>query len=569
MEAVVRLQGVSSESNSVDIRHFFSGLAIPKRGVYIIGGPLGEAFVKFATNEDALYAMKLTGHPLKNSFVYLTLSSIVELQNACEKVRKIAEESRNVMPRSISNTVVDCNGVQGYKISENQVSSSEGYNGDRYLYLQGITKFTKRPQIEKFFFGLLIDDVIIFDPPTGALRGNAIVKFAYSTDAREGLKLDQKRLSLYRVTVTKADKKEWTEACQKYRPVKNRRRSRSRSPVSQECYVYVTNLPHKINKSSIARFLNIPQMKDSQLSFLLNEFKERTRECFVLLNSTREKEKVLRFHKTTFVDRMVRVYAVSKKYILDKLSNNDKVFLENDLPGIKFEKLQTVKSKWVYLRNFPSDIKKLDIKNFFSTFSLNENDIFLLYDEDGVGLGEALVKFSSEDEAASAANRNRQLFQETEILLRCVSEQQVKVFGIAQEECMPENSETLSTPLGSAPNDIPGMKNDSTESPSVLCSAVSQLDNGTHSPQGIGVLNKSFEEKKGPVTMIHIGNLPFNFTVGQILELFHGYKVSSVHRVENGSATISMKTFEEAVSAYKKLSDTRIGQKTIVLSLIW
>jgi RNA recognition motif-containing protein len=49
----------------------------------------------------------------------------------------------------------------------------------------------------------------------------------------------------------------------------------------------------------------------------------------------------------------------------------------------------------IYIRNFPFDVTKVEVQKFFADFSLAEDDIYLLYDDKGVGLGEALLKFKS------------------------------------------------------------------------------------------------------------------------------------------------------------------------------
>ena len=44
-----------------DIRNFFSGLRIPDGAVHIVGGEDGDAFIGFASDEDARQAMTRTG----------------------------------------------------------------------------------------------------------------------------------------------------------------------------------------------------------------------------------------------------------------------------------------------------------------------------------------------------------------------------------------------------------------------------------------------------------------------------------------------------------------------------
>ncbi|KAK9529562.1 hypothetical protein VZT92_013645 [Zoarces viviparus] len=88
MAVVIRLQGLPIVAGTMDIRHFFSGLTIPDGGVHIVGGEHGEAFIVFATDEDARLGMMRTGGSIKTSKVSLLLSSKTEMQNMIELSRR-------------------------------------------------------------------------------------------------------------------------------------------------------------------------------------------------------------------------------------------------------------------------------------------------------------------------------------------------------------------------------------------------------------------------------------------------------------------------------------------------
>ncbi|TNN40625.1 RNA-binding protein 12 [Liparis tanakae] len=88
MAVVIRLQGLPIVAGTMDIRHFFSGLTIPDGGVHIVGGEHGEAFIVFATDEDARMGMMRTGGAIKGSKVSLLLSSKTEMQNMIELSRR-------------------------------------------------------------------------------------------------------------------------------------------------------------------------------------------------------------------------------------------------------------------------------------------------------------------------------------------------------------------------------------------------------------------------------------------------------------------------------------------------
>lgn len=72
MAVVIRLLGLPFIAGPVDIRHF-TGLTIPDGGVHIIGGDIGEAFIIFATDEDARRAICRSGGFIKDSSVELFL----------------------------------------------------------------------------------------------------------------------------------------------------------------------------------------------------------------------------------------------------------------------------------------------------------------------------------------------------------------------------------------------------------------------------------------------------------------------------------------------------------------
>ncbi|XP_056461756.1 RNA-binding protein 12-like [Gadus chalcogrammus] len=88
MAVVIRLQGLPIVAGTMDIRHFFSGLTIPDGGVHIVGGEHGEAFIVFATDEDARLGMMRTGGAIKTNKVSLLLSSKTEMQNMIELSRR-------------------------------------------------------------------------------------------------------------------------------------------------------------------------------------------------------------------------------------------------------------------------------------------------------------------------------------------------------------------------------------------------------------------------------------------------------------------------------------------------
>lgn len=87
MSIIIRLQNLPLEANSLDIRRFFQSLHIPDGGVHIVGGDNGDAFIAFATDEDARQAMGRNGNMIKGSRINLLLSSRTEMQRVIDNAR--------------------------------------------------------------------------------------------------------------------------------------------------------------------------------------------------------------------------------------------------------------------------------------------------------------------------------------------------------------------------------------------------------------------------------------------------------------------------------------------------
>lgn len=87
---IIRLQNLPLSAKASDIREFFAGLKIPEGQVNIVGGPDGDAFIGFATDEDARQAMSFDGRLLHTAKVKLLLSSKVEMEQVIAKARAMA-----------------------------------------------------------------------------------------------------------------------------------------------------------------------------------------------------------------------------------------------------------------------------------------------------------------------------------------------------------------------------------------------------------------------------------------------------------------------------------------------
>ncbi|XP_037360099.1 RNA-binding protein 12B-like [Talpa occidentalis] len=485
MAVVIRLLGLPFIAGPVDIRHFFTGLTIPDGGVHIIGGERGEAFIIFATDEDARRAISRSGRFIKDSSIELFLSSKAEMQKTIEMKRtdRIGRKrpgSGASGAGSLSNFVEDIKKETSNSGYDSSVNQDDGFHtngtghGDLrprktrplkaenpYLFLRGLPYLVNEDDVRVFFSGLCVDGVIFLKHHDGRNNGDAIVKFASCIDASGGLKCHRSFMGSRFIEVMQGSEQQWIEfggnaikegdipmRSEDHSPPrgvndrhfgkqscsKSPRRTRSRSPFG--FYVHLKNLSLGINKRDLKNFFRDTDLSSEQIKFLYKD-ERRTRYAFVMFKTQKDYNTALGLHKTVLQYRPVHIDPVSRKQVLKLIACYEK----KRPPSIGKERLGHVSQKYsqeghsgqklcIYIRNFPFDVTKIEVQKFFADFSLAEDDIYLLYDDKGVGLGEALVKFRTEEQAMKAERLNRRRFLGTEVLLRLISEAQMQEFGV-------------------------------------------------------------------------------------------------------------------------------------------
>ncbi|XP_004474786.2 RNA-binding protein 12B [Dasypus novemcinctus] len=485
MAVVIRLLGLPFLAGPVNIRHFFTGLTIPEGGVHIIGGDIGEAFIIFATDEDARRAISRSGGFIKGSSVELFLSSKAEMQKTIDMKR--TDRPGRERPGSGASGV---GSLSDFVETVKEEASNSGYgssldqdaefhtngtgHGDLrprktrplkaenpYLFLRGLPYLVNEDDVRVFFSGLCVDGVIFLKHHDGRNNGDAIVKFASCIDASGGLKCHRSFMGSRFIEVMQGSEQQWIEfggnamkeddipmrseehspprgisdrQFRKWSHSKSPRRTRSRSPLG--FYVHLKNLSLSINKRDLRNFFRDTDLTNEQIKFLYKD-ERRTRYAFVVFKTLKDYNTALGLHKTVLQYRPVHIDPVSRKQMLKFIECYEKKrpgSIERERPGHVSQKYSQEgypgQKLCIYIRNFPFDVTKVEVQKFFADFSLTEDDIYLLYDDKGVGLGEALVKFKSEEQAEKAESLNRRRFLGTEVLLRLISEAQMREFGV-------------------------------------------------------------------------------------------------------------------------------------------
>lgn len=484
MAVVIRLLGLPFIAGPVDVRRFFTGLTIPYGGVHIIGGEKGEAFIIFATDEDARRAVSRSGGFIKDSSVELFLSSKAEMQKILEMKRTdhigrerpgsgasrvgclpnfvegIEEEARNSGYGSPINPDAGfhTNGTGGHgDIRPRKTRPLKAENP--YLFLRGLPYLVNEDDVRLFFSGLWVDGVIFLKHHDGRNNGNAIVKFASCIDASGGLKCHRSFMGSRFIEVMQGSEEQWiefggstvkeddipvrTEEHSPPREINSRhfrkrshskspRRTRSRSPLG--FYVHLKNLSLRVKKRDLRFFFKDTDLTNEQIRLLYKD-ERRTRYAFVMFKTLKDYNSALALHRTVLHYRPVIINPISRRQMLKLIECYEKRPASIEREGLghvsqKHSQEDYAQKLCIYIRNFPFDVSKAEVQKFFADFALAEDDIYLLYDDKGVGLGEALVKFISEEQAMKAERLNRRRFLGTEVLLRLISEAQMQEFGV-------------------------------------------------------------------------------------------------------------------------------------------
>ncbi|XP_056236594.1 RNA binding motif protein 12Bb [Seriola aureovittata] len=484
MAVVIRLQGLRVTAGSEDIRKFFTGLKIPDGGVHIIGGERDEAFIIFASDEDARRAMTRSGGCIKDSPVTLLLSSKAEMQNMLERStkdveldqRRRFEENARRARKSLGPEAGRRSGSRSGHTPPPQHQRASN-NSDDFLcvFLKGMPFSVTEREVRDFFSGLLIDEIILLKNEYGANNGRGLVKFGTRQDANEGLKRDRKYIGSRYVEVSMTTVHDWHRATgrvpmvvnrddnfeRERSPIRNQRnlqhRARSQSPLAQrpmapsddEYCVLMDNLSYTVEKEDIKKLFHHTKLEDDQILHLIDSDGRRTRSSFVLFKNQRDYCEALTHEKRLFFNRWVYTRPISRESMItllesqsmDVRASGDSERIQERPPSYPSERFQERPPSYpsdpydsekvcVFVRNLPFDVRKVEIMDFFHGFNINEDKVFLLLDHKGAGVGKALILFQSEAEAMRALSLNGRRFLGSEVMLNCISRSQMQQLGV-------------------------------------------------------------------------------------------------------------------------------------------
>ncbi|XP_066481803.1 RNA-binding protein 12B-like [Tiliqua scincoides] len=374
--------------------------------------------------------------------------------------------------------------------------------------------------------------------------------------------------------------------------------SQSHLQHNEEYYIHIKNLPAAVEKRDLRVFFGELDITSQQVIFLRSHENEK-KEAFVMFRSKTEYRMAQNYHKNVLFGQSVYIFPISKKMMLEVLESTEAKRSPERHHHVR-EKCNrdgySGPKTCVYIRNFPFDVTNVEVQKFFAGFNIDDSDIHLLYDDKGIGLGEALVKFRSEDQAQKAESLNRRRFLGTEVLLRCIPEEQMQEFGInvssnkMQDHFHVYDRGEQFCPVGSQGPAMQGnIRPLSYNQPSenFICSPDGYrgpppfaefggpgISGGF--PDGCFLPNSNFTGGSDSITLIRLKNIPFRASPNEILDFFHGYKVipesiSIQHNdygMPSGEAVLALVNYSEAMAAINELNDRPFGQRKAKLSLM-
>lgn len=377
---------------------------------------------------------------------------------------------------------------------------------------------------------------------------------------------------------------------------------------SKEFYIHIKNLSPTVEKRDLRVFFGELDITNHRITLLKpdNNY-EKNIEAFVLLKSLYDYNAALKHHKRSLFGQPVYIFPTSKKSILQLIeSSENKRSSERHHYAKEKRDGCSAQKTCIYVRNFPFDVTNVEVQKFFAGFNIDDSDIHLLYDDKGIGLGEALVRFSSEDQARKAETLNRRRFLGTEVLLRCISEEQMQEFGINSSSMSSEKMQGHPHARGrsehfygvgsqgsSISSQGPPMQgnlkhpSDYRCSDDFLCSPdrfrgpppfsdYHSEGNPGGLSEGPFMFDSNFSGGSDRITLIKMKNIPFRAAPNEILDFFHGYKIIpesvSIHKNEygmpSGEATLALMNYDEALAAVNELNDRPFGHRKVRLTLV-
>uniref|UniRef100_A0A4W5QWS7 RNA binding motif protein 12Ba n=1 Tax=Hucho hucho TaxID=62062 RepID=A0A4W5QWS7_9TELE len=218
------------------------------------------------------------------------------------------------------------------------------------------------------------------------------------------------------------------------RSPKRPRSCESLSPSVEYC-IMAKNLSKTITKTEIKELFGCLNIANSKILHLLYKDSQRTDTAFVIFDQTEDYVYALNLNGCHVGSQAIAVSSVTKEKMQAMLSTgrhpkttpavSERSEEKHQIERPRVRQFPTAQT-CVYVRNLQSDVTKMEIKYFFCDLPLTEQFIYILRDQDGNGIGEAVAQFKTEDFATQAQKQHGKTYMGTRVLLTCISFQQME-----------------------------------------------------------------------------------------------------------------------------------------------
>lgn len=366
-----------------------------------------------------------------------------------------------------------CGTDSSNELRKQTVSSTPGY-----VRLFGLPPSVTKDEICHFFRELQVEEVIV-NVDLGVKRG-CLVMFSNEQEACSALLYNQRLLGSSCVEVRGGTEKMWTSALQNcenedacdgretqsitFSENTNHKKESAGVQIKRHCVngmspkshkrlkpdvnttalspnmefnIMISNLPKTITKTDIKELLGCPNMKHRNVLHLLDKNRNRTDTAFVTFHNIKDYDYALNLTGCHLGSNVIEISAISKKQMRDMMAeyrlrspsvkkqmrNTSPVETPENTPSVNVDSgAQTC----LFARNMPAGVKKCKIKRLFCKYTLEDDDITLLFDSNGNSIGEAVIRFNSQEHASQAQRFHGQDFLGSKLLLTAINARQME-----------------------------------------------------------------------------------------------------------------------------------------------
>ncbi|XP_020792946.1 RNA binding motif protein 12Ba [Boleophthalmus pectinirostris] len=415
-------------------------------------------------------ALPVPDKPVNPRSDYGSPSDITRLDTGAEQtINKDTPDSKNTFLLRICTLLQGLASSQGKNDPCDSSAEPPLYSPPNpgFIRVFGLPSTTTKQDICNFFQGLSVKEVLV-NVKLGVNHG-CMVKFETFQEATEALNFNQSSAC---VEVRTATEKMWINALQEHEdgdhegvtleqgplkdtvnyskvskwPRKKRNTDSMQKPPKKlkncqsdniEYIIMVSHLPVSIVKTEIKELFGCPNIAHSNVLHLLDSEGQRTDKVFVKFDKEEDYDYAVNLNGCHVGSSVIEVSPITKEEMTKMIKSQRKPKQNTqarkphqngkmDNKDMQSHEVDVNERRCLYVRNMPANVQRSQIKGLFTENKLKEEDITLLHDSDGICIGEAVIQFQSQTNAALALMHHGREFLGSKILLTPISVKQMQ-----------------------------------------------------------------------------------------------------------------------------------------------